>query len=84
MPLSAFTAFMALLPSANLQTILLSDLDESDIPLKIVMAVRRTFLQFEARQTAIIASSGLSHPIGWAALSSENISLFFFKSRETL
>ncbi len=50
------------LPLFPLQTILLSDLDGSDSPLKIVMAVWRTFLKFEARQTAIIVSSGLSHP----------------------
>jgi hypothetical protein len=69
------------------------------------MDVWRTFVIFEARQTAIIFSrrlphltqqvqilkkvrqtaitvcSGLSHPTGWAALPSENISRLFFKGR---
>jgi hypothetical protein len=45
---------MALLPS---------DLVGCDSPLQIVMAVWRTFLKFEACQTAIVTvSSGLSHP----------------------
>jgi hypothetical protein len=42
-------------------SILLSNLEGCDSPpLQIVMAIRRTFLKFEARQTAITICSGLS------------------------
>jgi hypothetical protein len=106
-PQSAFTAFRALLSSA--QTIPLSDLVRCDSLLQIVMAVWRAFLKiwsapkshycqqqasvpniassifFKVPQTAITICSGLSHPTGWAALPSENISwCFFFKGGETL
>jgi hypothetical protein len=43
-----------------------------------------TFKLKEVRQNTIIISSGLSHPTGWAALPSENISRHFFKGVETL
>ncbi len=62
-------------PFCPLQTMLLSDLVGFDSPLQIEMAVWPPFLELEARQTAIIVSSGLSHPTGWAALHSENISI---------
>jgi hypothetical protein len=54
--------------------------------LQLVLRIWRTlFFKFEARQTAITGWRGLSHPIGWAALSSENISWrFFLKGGETL
>ncbi len=76
---------MPLLPlgsSFPLQTILLSDLIGCDSLLQIVMAVWRTFLKFEALQIDITICSGQSHPTGWAALPSENISLRFFSRAE--
>jgi hypothetical protein len=49
-------------PSCPLQTVLLSDLVGCGNPLQIVMAIWRTFLKFEARQTVIVVCSGLPHP----------------------
>jgi hypothetical protein len=58
-PQSAFNAFRDLLPSA---TILLSDLVGCDSPLQILMAVWRTYFQFEVCQTSITICSGMSRP----------------------
>ncbi len=38
----------------------------------------------KVRHTAITICRGLSHPTGWAALPSENISRYFFKGGKTL
>jgi hypothetical protein len=46
----------------KISCLLLSDLVGCDSPLQIVITVWHTFFKFEARQTAIIVSSGLSHP----------------------
>jgi hypothetical protein len=50
---------LTLEPSCRLQTILLNDLVGCDSPLRIVMAIWRPFLKFEACQTAIIVCRGL-------------------------
>jgi hypothetical protein len=68
--------------SSPLQTILLSDLVGCDSPLQIVMAFSKFFFKFDALESAIIVSSGLSHPTGWAALPSENISWFLFQGQK--
>jgi hypothetical protein len=49
-------------PYCPLQTIFLSDLVGCNLPLQTVMAVWRNFFFNMEGQTAIIDSSGLSHP----------------------
>jgi hypothetical protein len=55
-------SLLPLRPSCLLQTILLSDLVWCDSPLQKVITVWCTFFYIRVCQTAIIVSSGLSHP----------------------
>jgi hypothetical protein len=80
-PKNAFPAFRALLP---MQTFLLIGCDS---PLQIAMAFWRTLIvsrKFElnekgAQLPLLHICRGLSHPTGWAALPSDNISGCFFQ-----
>ncbi len=84
---------MPLLPSGRpcpLQTILLSDPIGCESPLQIIMAVCRTFLQFEVRQASILSVvGGHSRPSKFKYKKVQKLPLLsadgvFFKGRETL
>ncbi len=97
-PESAFTTFRALLPSADKSTERSVRVwqPSADSNGHLEHQIWRgpnghCYLQLAVtpdpvslRQTAITICRGLSHPTGWAALSSKNISRRFFKGVGTL